>query len=235
MTSYLIVGASKGLGAGFAEGLPGPGDTCWMVSRTRPPLADQSGTGGCDWRWIKADAKTPRFADDIAEAVAGQPIDCLIYNAGIWEDGPIAQTSQERVREVITVNLTACILTLKALSGAVAASQVRQIVLIGSTCGLENEGSRKLAYVASKFGVRGVAHALREDLREAGVKVTILSPGSIASDVDYADGVQAALDAHDGARIPVADFVSAVRWLLTLSPAAAPKEIDFPALKDTDV
>jgi short-subunit dehydrogenase len=83
--------------------------------------------------------------------------------------------------------------------------------------------------------LRGACQALRQHFRKDGIAVTCLSPGSIASDVDYAEGSDAALKRHRGKRMPVTDIIAMIRCILDLSPAACVKEIAMPALKDEDV
>lgn len=108
------------------------------------------------------------------------------------------------------------------------------IILIGSTCGLENEGAECVAYVASKFGLRGAAHSLREHFRSHGVRVTAISPGSMATDFPLSDP-QAAIDQYENTRMPVSDILEVVKCVRNVSSATTLKEIIIPATLDTDV
>lgn len=110
-----------------------------------------------------------------------------------------------------------------------------KIILIGSTSGLDNEGCKAVAYTASKFGVRGLAHSLREYLRKDGITVTCINPGSMATDLSFDNGPEAAIKKHDGKRIPVHDIVSLVKTIAGLSSASCVKELHVPALNDTGV
>lgn len=229
---YLIVGASRGLGAAFAEGLPSPDDEVFVVSRSKPNIDKVQGV---IYEWISADATSTSFANDVADFIGNRPIDVLIYNAGIWEKNTFESMSVEEIDAILTTNLISCIQLVKRIFTNVVSSGTKTVILISSTCGLENEGSQKIAYVASKFGLRGVGHALRELLRDKGGKVTVISPGSIASDVKLSEGVDEALERHNGTRIPVNDFVELISTLLRLSPVGFVKEIHFPAVTDSDV
>lgn len=229
---YLIIGASRGLGAAFAEGLPEAKDEMLVVSRSEPVLEVGPEVA---YEWIRADATSATFADDVAAVVENRSIDVLIYNAGIWEEGDFNSTSESEINAILTTNLTSCIHLVQRLWENVITSKLKTIVLVSSTCGLENEGSQKVAYVASKFGLRGVGHALRELLRGHGGKVSVISPGSIASDVPLSAGAQEAIEKHGGTRVPVGDFVEIVQALVRLSSVGVAKEIHFPAVLDTDV
>jgi 3-oxoacyl-[acyl-carrier protein] reductase len=97
-----------------------------------------------------------------------------------------------------------------------------KIVLIGSVNGLENTGMPEVAYNASKWGLRGVAHALRENLRQKRIGVTVINPGSI----DRADGSER----ED--LIPPGDLVALLRCVVSISRRSNVKEIDLPSMLD---
>ncbi len=80
----MIIGASRGLGRAFVEGLCAPGDTVIGVSRTRPHGI--ACPDGVTLQWIEADLSQPTAAADHIAAQAPADIDVLIHNLGIWED-----------------------------------------------------------------------------------------------------------------------------------------------------
>lgn len=237
MRTLLIVGASRGLGRALAEGVPEPGDRLFLASRSRPdfeiPVADVQS------RWIEIDLRADTAAASLAEALAGEPLDAFLYNAGIWEKGwtstPFEEVPPEELREILTVNLTSLVLCAQALLPNLRRSGRGRMILIGSTCGWENEGSPLVGTAASKFGVRGAAHALREIGRPDGIPVTCLSPGTLATEVPLSQGPAPVLARHGCTRIPVGDIVELVRTLLRLSPAACVKEILVPATGDLGI
>src|SRR5690606_25717321 len=111
------------------------------------------------------------------------------------------------------VNLSSAILSVQALLPNLRLSDNPKIILIGSTSGLDNVQDREVAYVASKFGLRGAAHALRESLRAERIAVTCINPGYIATEVPYEAGVEAAL--RQTTAIPMQDIVALVRCLMS--------------------
>ena len=233
MRETVIFGASRGLGAALAEGVPEPGDTVWCLSRSRPRCLDLG--DGVTRHWIEHDLADPGRFETVASQLGQRRIDLLIYNAGIWEQSQFEAAPDAEIRAIVDTNLTSLLLAARHLMQALRRSPSARVVLIGSTSGLENEGTTSVAYAATKFAVRGVGHALREALRRDGIPVTVISPGSMATDIDFAAGRQAALDAHAGQRIPVQDLVDIVRLICRLSPAACVKELHLPAVADTDV
>jgi short-subunit dehydrogenase len=224
--NYLITGASRGLGDALARGLPSAGDSVYLVSRTEPPsLALHDGVGR---HWLEADLNNEDTTERIAGDLKADVIDVLIHNAGIWERGAFSsQYSFERVtnaetREILRVNLESVITLTRALLPRLERSSNSKLILIGSVNGLSNSGMPEVAYNASKWGLRGVAHGLREHLRPKRIGVTIINPGSIASSED---------DSRPEL-IPPSDLVAVIGCVVKLSRRSNIKEIDLPAMMD---
>jgi NAD(P)-dependent dehydrogenase (short-subunit alcohol dehydrogenase family) len=237
MRNLLIVGASRGLGRALAEGVPEPGDTLFLVARMTPDLADVP--PGVTTHWIEADLLDPTTPARIAAELGTRSLDAFLYNAGIWETGwtttPFERVPADELRDIVIVNLTAPMLCAQAVLPHLRASAHGKVVLIGSTCGWENEGSPLVGTAGSKFGLRGVAHALREIGRPDGITVTCLSPGTLATETPLRAGADPVIAQHGTRRIPVGDIVELVRTLLRLSPAACVKEILVPATGDVGI
>lgn len=237
MTHFLIIGASRGLGLGFSIGLPDPGDTVFLVSRTRPPSLDCSDQ--VSRFWIQADLSVPQTAAvKISEAIGTRAVDFLLYNAGIWEENAFEPTysfeesTPEEMEQIIHVNLLSAILCTHRLIPNLKLSSNPRVVYISSLSGLDNSGAAEVANTASKFGLRGVVHALRECLREHRIPVTSLNPGNIAAEIPYEVSVEEAIRTYNGTRIPMQDLVLLLRCLRQLSRVSCVKEIDIPAIPD---
>lgn len=237
MANIVIFGASRGIGLGFSIGLPDPGDTVFLVSRTRPPSLDRADQ--VSRIWIRADLSIPQTAAiTVSEAIGDQTIDFLFYNAGIWEQHAFEATysfehsTPEEMEQIIHVNLLAAILCTHRLLPNLKRSSNPRIVYMSSLSGVDNSGAPEVANTASKFGLRGVVHALRECLREHRIPVTALNPGNIAAEIAYETGAEAAIQAYNGTQIPMQDLVLLLRCLRQLSRVACVKEIDIPAMPD---
>lgn len=225
-TNYLIVGGSRGLGLSLAQSLPHRGDGLWIVSRTRPPVALIAGKRG---KWIECDLSVPTLAiEQIERAIGNEPVDVLVYCAGVWETTGFLAELPEALERIIAVNLTAPILLCQRLLQSERINAPGKIIFIGSTSGLDNEGSRSVAYSSSKAGLRTAAFAIREVVRDKAIAVTCISPGSIAS-----SDTNAAAQSPD--RIPASDIANLIRTIVSISPTSCVKEIVMPAMRDTDV
>lgn len=218
LMNYLILGASRGLGDAYARQLPRAGDTAWLVARGRPHLGT---TDGVSRHWFEIDLSTADCGERVKQALGDARLDVVVYNAGIWEDSAFSAAYEfeavgdEENARVIAVNLTGAINTLKRLLPNLRQSDNPKVILIGSVNGLENTRMPEVAYSASKFGLRGVAHALREHWRQHRIGVTVLNPGSIGpGDVSHGD------------------LVALARCVIALSNGSCVKEIDIPAMSD---
>lgn len=216
--NYLILGASRGLGDAYARHLLRAGDTAWLVSRGRPQLESSDGVTR---HWEAIDLSSPDCGERVKQMLGDARLDVVVYNAGIWEHNAFgasydfASTSDEENARIVTVNLAGAIATLKRLLPNLRQSDNAKVILIGSINGLENNRMPEVAYTASKFGLRGVAHALREHWRQHRIGVTVLNPGSIGpGDVSHAD------------------LVAVTRCVIDLSNGSCVKEIDIPSMSD---
>lgn len=236
MKNYIIFGASKGLGDAFVKGLPEQGDQVWIVSRSKP--ASLEWNDGIKRTWIEADLAESDAALKISHSLASERVDVLVYNVGIWEkegfedhydfekDDPVD------IANIIHVNMTSTITCIQVLLPNLRQSGAGKIVLIGSTAGLDHTNNAQVSFVASKFGLRGIANALREHVRKDGIGVTCINPGELAAEVPYEDGADKAIEMYGGTRIPVQDIVALVKCVVSLSRVACVKEIHVPAITD---
>ncbi|WP_405130592.1 SDR family NAD(P)-dependent oxidoreductase [Paenibacillus sp. FSL H8-0317] len=238
MKNIIVFGASKGLGDAFVRGVPQSGDKVWVVSRSKPESL--SVEDGVERIWIQADLSELQAANQVASQLQGETLDVLIYNVGIWEKEGFEEhytfdkDEPADISQLIHVNVTSTIVCIQALLPQLRQSEAGKIILIGSTAGLSNAGSSQVSFVASKFAIRGITEALREHTRNDRIAVTCINPGELAAEIPYEDGMERALAEYDGTRIPLQDMVAIVRCIISLSKAACVKEINMPALTDTN-
>lgn len=130
---------------------------------------------------------------DLAAAGAGEglaaeagEVDVFVANAGLPGTGRIEQRSGEDLVRVIRVNLEAPIATTRALLPGMLERGHGHLLYVSSVAGLV-ASPRSAMYNATKFGLRGFALALGQDLRGSGVGVSVVLPGFIRDAGMFAD------------------------------------------------
>jgi NAD(P)-dependent dehydrogenase (short-subunit alcohol dehydrogenase family) len=226
----LITGASRGLGQALAEHRHRAGDALYLVARqpSREGLLAEA-------TWIATDlARSSLAVDAIAHAIGTTPLDAIIANVGIWESHAFSDAYSfqhaidDETARILTVNVATSIMLIKRLLPNLQASDNPKIIVIGSVSGLENSGTKEVAFAASNFAKRGMVHALRESLRADRIGVTIIEPGYMATPEVLSDlGPE---DAHRA--IPLDDIATLVDAVLRMSRRTNVKQIVVPAMMD---
>ncbi len=224
MPTYLVVGASRGIGGSTAAHLAKEGADVLSVSRSPSHI----GT------WIQADIGTVEGVARVVEAIGDRPLDGLLFLGGIWEKGAFTdqysflESPTDETLQVIAVNLTAPILLAQGLAKNLAKSEDGRIILMGSMSGLPNTASPEVANTAAKFGLQGAAEALNLSLRQLGITTTVINPDNVATpevEQDIADGTFG-----EQVPIPMDDITKTIDYVLSVSTASAPTVI---ALRQT--
>ena len=188
----LVTGASQGLGRSIAEALAGGGATVALVARSAAKLADVAATiaaaGGraevfaCD---VKDAAAIQRTVDDVVARLGR--LDILVNNAGVTRDTLLPRMSDEEWDEVLTTNLRAPFLFMRAASRPMMQQRYGRIVNVASVSGLiGNPGQAN--YSASKAGLVGLTKTTAKELAGRKITVNAVAPGFIASDMTAALG-----------------------------------------------
>jgi short-subunit dehydrogenase len=198
-----VTGATGGLGQAIASAFADRGATLILSGRRAEvlePLADRLGA-----RMVVCDLSQRAEVDRlIGEA---DRVDVLVANAALPASGVFTELEQEQIDRMLEVNLRAPIALCRGLAPAMAARRSGHLVLVSSLAGKAASPASAI-YSATKFGLRGFAHGIREDLRAHGVGVSVVLPGFIRDAGMFADaGVQ--LPRGIGTRTPqhVADAV----------------------------
>ena len=172
--TVLLTGASGGIGHAIARALAARGAQLVLTGRRADvlePLAAE--VGG---RALAIDLADRDAVQRLAEQ-AGD-VEILVANAALPASGTLDDYTLEQVDRALDVNLRAPIQLAKLLSERMVAHGHGHLVFISSLSGRAAAGGSAL-YSATKFGLRGFALSLREDLRASGVGVSTIFPGFI--------------------------------------------------------
>ena len=170
--TILLTGASTGLGPYIARRLRQGGAKFILSARNAEALKKLAGELG-DSRVVAADLSRAGAPERLA-AEAGD-VDVLVSNAGIPATGRLATFAIEEIDRAIAVNLRAGIVLAKALAPRMVERKSGHMVFMSSIAGKIPSGGETI-YNATKFGIRGFALALREELWGTGVGVSVITP-----------------------------------------------------------
>ena len=164
--SVLLTGATGGIGQAVARALAARGARLVLTGRRADvlePLATElSGRAvACD---LARPEEVERLLSDVGNA------DVLVANAGLPASGALSSFSAEEIDRALAVNLRAPMVLAKALSEGMVVRGHGHLVFVSSLSG-KTASAGGSVYAATKFGLRGFALGLRDDLRDSGVGV----------------------------------------------------------------
>ncbi len=183
----LLVGASQGLGRTIAIELASQGATLGLMARHQDRLqetADQCHEAGGTAVILPVDVTKAAALESAVEQFIQQQgnLDILILSQGILHRKLLVDDKDDEWRQVVETNLLASMhltrLCLPHLLKENTHQRKRAIIYISSIAG-KQASPFVSAYCASKYGLVGFAHAIFEEVREQGVKVSVLCPGYI--------------------------------------------------------
>lgn len=220
-----ITGGSKGIGYGVAEVLMREGMRVAITSRSQQAAeeaaAELNKIGKGEAFGVASDV---RDLDSQKEAVNktlekfGQ-IDLLFANAGLGHFASIEDMTPEQWHEIIDTNLTGVFYTVKAGLDALKKSK-GYIITLSSLAGT-NFFANGSAYNASKFAVTGFSQAIMLDLRQHGIRVSTIMPGSVATHFNNHTPSEA-----DAWKIQPEDIGEMIASLMKLDSRTLPSKIE---------
>jgi short-subunit dehydrogenase len=186
--TVLLTGATGGIGHAIARVLADRSPDLILTGRrieVLEPLAADLGA-----RVVACDLSRREEVHRLVEQVGR--VDVLIANAGVPASGLLIELTQDHIDRMLETNLRAPIALARALAPGMVERRRGHMVFVSSLSGRATSPSSSV-YSATKFGVRGFALGLREDLHPHGVGVSTVLPGFIR---------EAGMFADSGARLP---------------------------------
>jgi dehydrogenase/reductase SDR family member 7B len=181
-----ITGASSGIGEALAKAFVASGGHAVLSGRNVAELERVAVATGAPERCCILPFDTVDYAtlpSKVAEAIAYQgKIDVLVNNAGISQRSPAIDTDLSVYQRIVDVDVLAPIALTQALLGHLVSNGHSQIIMISSVAGKAGIPMRT-AYCAAKHGLIGYADALRSEVAGQGVKVLVVAPGSVRTNV----------------------------------------------------
>jgi short-subunit dehydrogenase len=224
----LVTGASRGIGRAIAARLSRAGYAVIGTSRDPAALHDADRLQGV--RYAPLDLRDPRSIQALADHVG--PVDVLVNNAGVSQIGPVEEVAPDSMRGIFETNLFGPLDLTRLLLPAMRARGAAIIVNIASFAGVTPVPFLSM-YAASKSALIAVSRALRQEVRPWGIRVAVVAPFDIHTDIPleigfeessaYLDAVQAVRARRDKglAEAPEPDIVA--RKVLSVVSARNPR------------
>jgi len=223
----LVTGASAGIGKATCQKLLTDGHHVIGVARdfSKFPVTDNAFTP------ISLDLEALEALPAQLQTLAKEhhDIDAVICCAGRGQFGSLEEFSYEQIRSLIDLNFISQAYIARAFLPALKRQQSGTLIFIGSEAALR--GSRKGSiYCASKFAVRGLAQALRDECSKSGVSVSIVNPGMVKTEffdqLSFTHG-----DDKDNYLLPE-DVADAIALIINARGSAVLDEINLSPLKN---
>ena len=226
----IITGASSGLGEAAARHLADKGASLALAARRTERiegLAEEITNNGGEALAVTTDVtereQVQALVDDAVDAFGR--VDVMLNNAGLMPLSPLERLNVNEWDQMIDVNVKGVLYGIAAALPYMQEQASGHIINVSSVAGhVVHPGSA--VYAATKHAVRALSEGLRQEVKEYGLRTTVISPGAVdtelpesVSEKDVAEGVHALYDEH---AVPADSFARAVAFAIE-----QPEEVDI--------
>lgn len=189
----VVTGVSKGIGFALVNQLVEEGAIVYGLGRNKPNVTHQN------FHFITTDVRDFNSVEAAVTTVLGEHsrIDVLVNNAGLGYFGKMEDHSLDQWHEMFETNVNGIFYTSKCVIPTMKQQEVGHIFNIASTAGLEGYPLAS-GYCGTKYAVKGISQSMYKELRDYGIKVTCVYPGSVKTDFFR----NSAIDPHDHMLMP---------------------------------
>lgn len=220
----LVTGASRGIGRAIARALAGEGATLVLTARSEGDLqetarlCEQAGAAAAEVRSV--DLTDGEAIDGLCASLleAHGAVDVLVNNAGTLARGHALEGDPDDWERALALNVAAPMRLTRRLAPAMekAGGTIVHVGSIAAIEGMTNSG----AYAATKHALRGWSLSCYQKLRYAGIKVVLINPAFVATDMTtHVEG------ADRDRMLQPGDIAEAAMLAVRTSPACCPEEI----------
>ncbi|WP_175671635.1 SDR family oxidoreductase [Burkholderia ambifaria] len=209
--TWLVTGASKGVGQKLVHHLLEQGHRVAATSRTAASLTEAFGQASDDFLPLEVDLTSEQSIRQAIEKFVQTfgAIDVVVNNAGYAQQGTVEALSEGELRQNFEVNFFAPVAVLRHALPHLRRQRSGHIINISSIVGYQGGYAGWGSYVSSKFALAGLTESLAVEVAELGIRATVVYPGPVRTDFlssgalavakrqidDYAEA-KASLDLH---------------------------------------
>lgn len=189
-TVIAVTGASSGIGRATARAAVLAGANVAIAARRKERLDELSAELGEDRVVaVPGDVRSPADNRLLVEAALDRfgRLDSLVACAGVGAYGGILDHSDEYLAEMIDINFTGTVWSIRAAVPAMLAGGGGDVVVVSSVAGLRG-GANEAVYAATKFAQVGLAGAIDRELRERGIRVSTICPAAVHTEFAMGTG-----------------------------------------------
>jgi 3-oxoacyl-[acyl-carrier protein] reductase len=220
----VVTGAGRGIGAAIARTLARLGATAVLCGRTRSALETTSkaiSEAGGKSEVLPCDVVDLCSVEAAAQHVEKnfRRIDVLVNNAGVrGVEGPLHELPPDEWDRILNTNLRGVYSMIRAFAPMMVRARAGHIINVSSLAG-KNPVPNGAAYAASKWGLNGLSYTVAEELRGHNVRVSVICPGSVDTELSPHTG-------KDHAKMLQPDDVAhVVEMLVTQKPQSFVSEV----------
>ena len=181
----VITGPAKGMGAAITKAFAAEGAKLALLGRdvaAIEPVASEVKAQGAEVIVIPCDLTDAAQCESAAQKAkaAYGAIDILVNVAG--GSGPVGktgiETTPEEFDEIVTLNMNGCFHTMRSVLPTMIEQRYGKVVNVGGTFGMRGRAGR-LAYSASKWGLRGITKSFALEVGQYNINVNCVAPGMV--------------------------------------------------------
>ncbi|EJW11688.1 short-chain dehydrogenase [Rhodovulum sp. PH10] len=213
--AIVITGAASGIGRALAVRLAAERTRLALLDRDADGLRDtvarcrEAGAAAVEGRTL--DVARREAVEAAARAVVARfgEVDVVVNNAGVSSTGAIGELTDATLHWTMEINFWGVVHGTMAFLPHLVARPEASLVNVSSVYGLIGVPGQA-AYCASKFAVRGFTEAIRQDLRDTGVAVSVVFPGGVRTNIVAGSRYDGALSAAERQKLATA-FAASLR------------------------